>query len=122
MNLSKNFSNCDPVGIGRIIDGICIYGTKSYKGRLYYGDSWMGTVKGCNISDEDGFVGELGTPLSCVAINGKEKYRTACLDVAKTDIISSNPKNTSDRFVRGLFGDKIKNQANYENDMIWIYL
>ena len=76
----------------------------------------MGTVKGCNISDEDGFVGELGTLLSCVAINGKEKYRTACLDVAKTDIISSNPKNTSDRLVRGLFGDKIKNQANYENE------
>ena len=72
MNWSKNFSNCDPVGIGRIIDGICLYGPKSYKGRLHHGVNWMGVIKGCNIDEKDGFAGKLGSPLACIAINGKE--------------------------------------------------
>ena len=115
LHWSENFSNCEPVGIGRVIDGICVYGNKSYKGRLYRGDNWMGIIKGCNISDIDGYVGKLGTPLACVAINGKDSYRIGYLDEA-TEIKSSNPKNASDRIVKSLFGENIINEANYDNE------
>ena len=86
---SKNFSNCDPVGIGREIDGICIYsGRKSYRGRLYLGNYWMRVIKECNISDqEEGFVGQLGSPLSCIAINGGDNYRISTL-ATKVKLIS----------------------------------
>lgn len=114
MNWSKNFSNCDPVGIGRIIDGICLYGPKSYKGRLYHGVNWMGVIKGCNIDEKDGFAGKLGSPLACIAINGKEYYRIGYLPVAANIIVSSNPKNASDRIVNALFGEKVINIANYD--------
>ena len=116
---SKNFSNCDPVGIGREIDGICIYSErKSYKGKLCKGNSWMRVIKDCNFSEQkEGFVGKLGTPLSCLAINGGDIYRISSL--ASTDkIISSNPKNASDRIVQSLFGKNIINEANYDNEYI----
>ena len=115
LNWSENFSNCEPVGIGREIDGICVYGNKSYKGRYYRANNWMGIIKGCNISDIDGYVGELGTPLACVAINGKDFYEIGYLSEA-SEIISSNPKNASDRIVKSLFGDNIINKANYDNE------
>ena len=115
MHWSENFSNCEPVGIGREIDGICIYGNKSYKGRLYRGSNWMGIIKGCNISDIDGYVGELGISLACIAINGKDSYRIGYLDEA-IKISSSNPKNASDRIVKSLFGDHVINEANYDNE------
>ena len=113
---SKNFSNCDPVGIGRLIDGICIYGNKSYKGRLYTGPFWMRIIKGCNISNYiDGFSGKLGTPLACIAINGGDYYRIASLIVAE-NITSSNPKNCSDRIIEKIFGKNVKNFANYDKE------
>ena len=114
---SKNFSNCDPVGIGREIDGICIYSDrKSYRGRLYLGSYWMRVIKECNISDqEEGFVGQLGSPLACLAINGRNYYRMSSLTTG-AKLISSNPKNASDRIVSSLFGDNIINEANYDNE------
>ena len=115
LHWSENFSNCEPVGIGRKIDGICVYGDKSYKGRLHRGSNWMGIIKGCNISDADGFVGNLGTPLACICINGKDIYRIGYLPEA-TEIKSSNPKNASDRIVKSLFGENIINEANYDNE------
>ena len=114
---SKNFSNCDPAGKGREIDGICIYSErKSYKGRLCNGHHWMRIIKKCNILDQkEGFVGQLGTPLSLMSINGGDYYRVSSL--ASTDkIISSNPKNASDRIVNSLFGENIINEANYDNE------
>ena len=115
LNWSKNFSNCDPVGIGREIDGICVYGTKSYKGRVHEGIHWMHVVKGCNILDVNGYTGQLGIPLSCIAINGKDVYRMAFID-SMDFIKSSNPKNTSDRIVKTLFGEEVKNEAEYDKE------
>ena len=115
LNWSKNFSNCDPVGVGREIDGICIYGEKSYKGRLHEGIHWMHVIKGCNISDENGYAGELGTSLACIAINGKDVYRMAYKDIHE-EFKPSNPKNTSDRIIKTLFGEGIINKAEYDKE------
>ena len=112
---SKNFSNCEPVGVGREIDGICVYGGKSYKGRLYEGYYWMPVKKGCNTSDVNKYVGELGTSLACIAINGKEIYRIAALDNMDS-IKSSNPKNLSDRIIESFFGNKVKNYSDYDRE------
>ena len=112
---SKNFSNCEPVGVGREIDGICVYGNKSYKGRLHEGYQWMPVKKGCNISDVNKYVGELGTSLACIAINGKDIYRIASLDNLD-NIKSSNPKNLSDRIIESFFGNKVKNYSDYNRE------
>ena len=117
LNWSKDFSNCDPVGIGRLIDGICIDGTRSYKGRQYIAPRWMRIIKGCNTSNSiDGFVGKLGTPLSCIAINGGNYYRIASEKVGSNNITSSNPKNCSDRIIGNIFGKNVKNFANYTEE------
>ena len=117
---SENFSNCEPVGIGREIDGICVYGERSYKGRLQNGIQWLPVIKDCNISNtivnkRVGYAGELGKPLSCVAINGKDKYRNAYILEHQT-IKSSNPKNVSDRIIHSFFGNEIKNEAEYNKN------
>ena len=112
---SKNFSNCEPVGVGREIDGICVYGNKSYKGRLHEGYQWMPVKKGCNTSDVNKYVGELGTSLACIAINGKEMYRIGYLDNLD-NIKSSNPKNLSDRIIESFFGNKVKNYSDYNRE------
>ena len=112
---SKNFSNCEPVGVGREIDGICVYGGKSYKGRLHEGYQWMPVKKGCNTSDVNKYVGELGTSLACIAINGKEMYRIGYLDNLD-NIKSSNPKNLSDRIIETFFGNKVKNYSDYDRE------
>ena len=113
---SKNFSNCDPVGIGKSIDGICIYSHDSYKGRLYRGQNWMGTYKGCNISDDDfGYVGELGTPLACLAIFGSDEYRIGYLaDGEKPK--SSYEKCLAERIILNIFGDNVNPILEYENE------
>ena len=112
---SKNFSNCEPVGVGREIDAICVDGIKSYKGRLHQGIHWMPVKKGCNISDVNKYVGELGTPLACIAINGKDEYRMAYIDNLEA-IKSSNPKNLSDRIIETFFGNKVKNDSYYDRE------
>jgi len=112
---SKIFSNCDPVGTGRKIDGICIYGEKSYKGLLLDSIHWMPVKKGCNISDVNKYVGELGTPLACIAINGKDEYRMAYVDNMDS-LNSSNPKNLSDRIIETFFGNKVKNDSDYDRE------
>ena len=50
---SGNFTNCDPAGIDREIDGICIYGERSYKGRLFDTGLWANVVKNWNISNHE---------------------------------------------------------------------
>ena len=112
---SKNFSNCEPVGNGREIDGICIYGGKSYRGQLFQGIHWMPVKKGCNTSDVNKYVGELGTSLACIAINGKDEYRMAYIDNMDT-IKSSNPKNLGDRIIKSFFGNKVKNYTDYDRE------
>ena len=77
---SKNFSNCEPVGNGRVIDWICIYTKKSYKGRVQRGNQWLPVIKECNTSALYGYAGELGKPLSCMCINGKDYYRIGYID------------------------------------------
>lgn len=115
-NWSQNFSNCDPVGNGRKIDGICIYTTKSYKVRLHNGNWWTRIIKGCNISNhKDGYTGKLGSPLSCIAINGGNPYRIASVIIGQ-NFISSNPKNSSDRIIEKIFGKNVKNFANYNEE------
>ena len=105
---SKNFSNCEPVGNGRVIDGICIYTKKSYKGRVQRGNQWLPVIKGCNTSALYGYAGELGKPLSCMCINGKDYYRIGYID-DNEEKRSSNPKNSSDRVVEALFGEGVGN-------------
>ena len=113
---SKNFSNCDPVGIGRPIDGICIYTKKSYKGRLSTANEWLSVIKGCNTSNHiNGYAGKLGTPLSCIAINGKDYYRMGFIFPLE-DIISSNPIYSSIRIVEALFGKGICNMTVYDKE------
>jgi len=113
---SQNFSNCDPAGNGRIIDGICVYGNKSYRGRLHVGSWWLGVIKGCNISDSrDGFSGRLGNAYSCISINGGDSYRISSLPTGY-DIKSSHPKNSSDRIIKHIFGKNVKNFANYDKE------
>ena len=109
---SKNFSNCDPVGNGKAIDGICIHGEKSYRGRLFRESAWLEVTKECNIYDKHGFTGNLGTPLSCVTINGKDYYRVAYVTDVQ-EIKSSNPKSVFDRISKKIFGKNIQYKAEY---------
>ena len=75
----------------------------------------MPVKKGCNTSDVNKYVGELGTSLACIAINGKEMYRIGYLDNLD-NIKSSNPKNLSDRIIETFFGNKVKNDSDYDRE------
>ena len=75
----------------------------------------MPVKKGCNTSDVNKYVGELGTSLACIAINGKEMYRIGYLDNLD-NIKSSNPKNLSDRIIESFFGNKVKNYSDYDRE------
>ena len=75
-NWSQIYTNCDPVGNGRFIDGITISGEEQYMGRTYLSDNWQIAVIGFNISNEE-YVGDLNNPLACIAVDGEEYYRTA---------------------------------------------
>ena len=113
---SKNFSNCDSVGIGRIIDGICIYTKKSYKRRLFSASQWLPVIKECNTSNHiNGYAGKLGTPLACIAINGKDYYRVGYISSLE-DIILTNSINSSIRIVDTLFGKGNYNKAVYDKE------
>ena len=114
---SKNFSNCDPVGVGRPIDGICVYGKKSYKGRVTGNLKWMPIIKNCNTTKKYGYVGLLDTSLSCIAINGKDYYRMGYVEVYE-EIVSSNPKNLSERIIKHFFGNKVKNDSCYNESYL----
>ena len=115
---SRNFSNCEPVGNGRDIDGICIHGEKSYRGRLFRASTWLEIIKECNINDKHGFAGNLGTALSCITINGKDYYRVAYVTDVQ-EIKSSNPKSVFDRISKKIFGENVKYKAEYgiENEI-----
>ena len=118
---SGNFTNCDPAGIGREIDGICIYGERSYKGRLFDTGLWANVAKNCNIyNHENGYAGKLGYTLCAISINGDDYYRFGFIK-EKDSIISSYNKNVSDRIIKLFFGEKIENKVEnfteYELDL-----
>ena len=119
---SKNFSNCDPAGIGREIDGLCIYSNRrSYKARIYATNDWTPVIKDCDINDHElGYAGELGNTLSSISINGDDYYRFGYIK-EKDPIISSYNKNVSDRIIKLFFGEKIENKVEniteYELDL-----
>ena len=118
---SKEYSNCDPVGEGRYIDGFAVDGEEQYMGRLYLAPNWQVAVIGNNISNDE-FVGELGKNLACIAIDGEEFYRVAYyrnIDGKYTELKPSNPKNVTDRIINLLFENEVKNVAEYgiENEL-----
>ena len=115
---SKNFTNCEPVGNGKEIDGICIHGNKwSYRGRLFRESAWLQIIRECNIYDKNSFAGNLGRALSCICINGEDYYRIGYASDGEI-IKSSNPKLVFDRIINNIFGNnniKYNIEDNKEN-------
>ena len=75
---SQEYSNCEPVGDGRPIDGIAIEGGKSYQVRLFEGKGWLPNVSEYNISSYiDGLAGKYGEKIDGISVCGDEYYRVA---------------------------------------------
>ena len=93
---SENFTACQPVGNGSEIDAIAI------DGGLQYGSQsnkiWNKNVIKFNISDKDGYVGEIGEELDAIYIYGDEYYRSG---YSLSD--STNEKNVSYRIIENFF-------------------
>ena len=93
---SENFTACQPVGNGSEIDAIAI------DGGLQYGSQsnkiWNKNVINFNISDKDGYVGEIGEELDAIYIYGDEYYRSG---YSLSD--STNEKNVSYRIIENFF-------------------
>ena len=71
------YCSCDPVGIGRSIDGISISGGYSYKVR-YKNGNWEKPVTGYSINDsKNGYAGTLGKEIDAILIEGDNIYRAA---------------------------------------------
>ena len=117
---SKEYSNCDPVGEGRYIDGISVDGEDQYRGRIHLAPNWDPPVIGNNISNNE-YAGQLGQSLGCIAIDGEEFYRVAYfLNIGRyVEMKPSNPKNVTDRVIYLLLENKVKNVAEYDktNDL-----
>ena len=111
---SKKYSNCDPAGEGRYIDGISVEGEYQYRGRIYLSRNWDPPVIGDNISDNE-YAGQLGQHLACIGIDGEEPYRVGYSGGRKkiAEFKPSNPKNVTDRVLYLLFQNKVKNTAEY---------
>ena len=95
---SKEFTACQPVGIGKVINGISISGGLPYKGRVDY--DWFADVTLYNISDINGYCGNLNGPITCVAISGGEYYRSAY----GQKIECSNENSIAIKTIRNIFG------------------
>ena len=90
--------SCDPVGIGKSIDGISISGGYSYKVR-YKNGNWEKAVTGYDINDsKNGYAGTLGKEIDAILIEGDNIYRAAYGGH------SSNVEEVSKRVVKNLFG------------------
>ena len=93
---SENFTACQPVGNGSEIDAIAIdggflYGSQSNK-------KWNKNVTNYDISDKDGYVGNIGEELDAIFIYGDEYYRSG---YSLSD--STNEKNVSYRIIENFF-------------------
>jgi hypothetical protein len=99
---SENFTACQPVGNGSEIDAIAIdggflYGSQSNK-------KWNKNVTNYDISDKDGYVGNIGEELDAIFIYGDEYYRSG---YSLSD--STNEKNVSYRIIENFFSVKYFN-------------
>lgn len=100
---SKEFCCCQPVGIGKSIDGIAISGGKPYMIAIHdYGESsWLNETTGYNTSDiceeGKGYLGDFDRFIEGVAIDGQEWYRFAY------GAYSTNEKNLAFQFIRNFF-------------------
>ena len=101
---SKEFCCCQPVGIGKSIDGIAISGGKPYKIAIHdYGESnWTNAITGYNISENEeeqgkGYLGDFERFIEGVAIDGQEWYRFGY------GSYSTNEKNLAFQFIRHFF-------------------
>lgn len=116
---SKEKCCCEPVGDGRLIDGIAISGGKGYQVRRSNG--WITKAYGYDINDDNnGYAGILGSKIDGVLIEGGEIYRVA---------YGEKPLylETAEGIVANLFG--LSKEYNFEkptelieNDMISIKL
>lgn len=103
---SDEFSACQPVGNGTIIDGISIIGENLYLGRWKGDSEWYWPETNNNIT----YVGSFGKYLNGIAIDREDIYRSAY----KIDN-SSNEKKVAERVTSNLFG---KNETyNYDNEI-----
>ena len=105
---SKEFSACQPVGIGREIDAIAIsgglpYGCKNDK-------VWVKNVTEYDIYTENGYTGIIGGELLAIYIYGDEYYRGAY-----TFSDSTNEKEVSYRIIKSFFRTEYNN-FNHEKE------
>lgn len=95
---SKEYKSCDPVGIGKSIDGIAISGGKGYQVRLKNGN-WLNMVYNYDINDlNKGMAGILGKEIDSIIVNGGSGY-SVC-----TGGFSSAPEVVAERVIKNWFG------------------
>ncbi len=103
------YSDCDPVGNGRSIDGIAISGGKEYRVRLKNGD-WLPMVHGYNIYDyNNGMAGKYGHEIDAVLVKGGDSYRFGY--GPSTSLI----ENVASKISQNLFG--VTKEFNFENNL-----
>jgi hypothetical protein len=114
------YSDCDPVGNGRSIDGIAISGGMGYRVRLKNG-RWLSMAYGFDIYDlNDGMAGILGYEIDAVLVTGGNSYRVAY--GPSTSLIENVATKTSQNLFR------ITSEFNFdrnvfilENDKVIVY-
>ena len=108
---SKEFTACQPVGIGKQINGVTISGGLGYNGRAME-IGWLGEVTLYNISDYIyGYSGVNNRALNSIAIDGGEYYRTAYFQ----NLESSNEYIVAQRVIKNIF--KEEKSFNYEKEI-----
>lgn len=112
-NWTGEYWNCEPVGIGRTIDGISISGGYQYRVR-YKNGNWEVPVSGYNIYDaRNGFAGTYEREIDAILVDGNEIYRAAYgVDS------SSNVEQVARRVVKNLFGIDAYYSFDYETTII----
>ena len=100
------YSWCDPVGLGKPIDGIAISGGKWYGVRRKKG-KWIGNVNGYDIKDsKNGYAGILGVEIDAIIVQGGDEYRICHGGT------SSVPEQVANRVVNNIFG--VSKSYNYD--------
>lgn len=117
---SKEYQSCEPVGIGKSIDGIAISGGKGYQVRLKNG-KWLNMVYKYDINDlNNGMAGILGNEIDSIIVKGGNRYRVCIGD------FSSAPEVVAERVIKNWFGisvsfmfkDRIK---LFDNNKLEVY-
>ena len=111
---SEEFTACQPVGNGKSIDGLSISGGLEY-GIRHELRFWIRNITKYNISEKDGFAGQLGDEIDAVYVYGDEIYRAGQIN---SDC--SHENEVAKRLIAAFFKKNYKyeyNNFSYENEI-----